>query len=148
MTQRVRSFFVLATLGALPLAAQSWDVVRGLQPGAHVKIEETAGTAHKGTVSAVTVDAISVQTGKTAVSVERTHVRRVQVESTGRRARNVAIGAAAGLAVGLAIDGTVGHYLRNESGDKGRPLYYVVPIGLFGGIGAALAPYKTIYRVK
>jgi len=32
--------------------------------------------------------------------------------------------------------------------DSGRPLMYVIPIGLFGGIGAAMSPYRTIYQVK
>ena len=25
---------------------------------------------------------------------------------------------------------------------------YVIPIGLFGGIGAAMSPYRTIYHVE
>jgi hypothetical protein len=148
MIRFVRVLLIAAFVSALPLAAQSWDIVRALRPGDRVRVLEMSHQEHKGRVAAVTADAISIESGKTQISVDRTNVRRVEVHSSNRRVRNLAIGAAAGLAVGLVVDGTLGHYLRNESGDNARPLFYVVPIGLFGGIGAALAPYKTIYRVR
>lgn len=128
--------------------AQSWDVVRRLQPGDRVRVEESGGSEHKGAVTTVTADSIAIAAGKNQISLDRSRVRRVEVKQSNRRVRNLAIGAGIGLAVGVAADQTLGRYLRNEVGDSGRPLFYVVPIGLFGGIGAALAPYKTIYRVK
>jgi hypothetical protein len=150
MPTAVRSlaFLLAAFVCALPIQAQSWDVVRGLQSGDRVKVRETGGKEHKGTVSAVTPEAISVATGKTQVSLDRTRVKRVQIHSAARRARNIAIGAGIGVALGVTVDQTLGAYLRNEVGDSGRPLMYVVPIGLFAGIGAAMSPYRTIYQVK
>jgi hypothetical protein len=148
MLRSVRVLLFAAFVWLPPLGAQSWDVVRALRPGDRVKVEETSGAEHKGTVAGVTADAISVESRKSQISIDRTRVRRVLVHSSNRRLRNLAIGAAAGLAVGIVADQTLGHYLRNETGDSARPLFYVLPIGVFGGIGAALAPYKTIYRVR
>ena len=150
MTRRVRLLSILLAVSVcvLPIRAQSWDTVRGLKAGDRVRVQEGGGPEHKGTVSAVTAEAISLTTGKTEVSVDRVRVKRVQVHSGTKRARNIAIGAAIGVGVGIAIDQTIGTYLRNESGDEGRPVMYLAPIGLFGGIGAALSPYRTIYRVK
>ena len=150
MPSPVRSLPILLTLlvCTIPVRAQSWDVVRGLRSGDRVKVQESSGTEHKGRVTAVTPDGISLATGGSQVSVERARVRRVQLHSGSRRARNVAIGAAVGVAVGVVVDQTIGKYLRNESGDEGRPIMYLAPIGLFAGIGAALSPYRTIYRIK
>jgi hypothetical protein len=148
MIRLVRVLLIAAFVSALPLTAQSWDVVRALRPGDREKVTETSRAEHKGTVSAVTADAISIQSGKAQVSIDRVNVRRVEVRSSNRRLRNLAIGAAVGVAVGVVTDQTLGKYIRNEFANEYRPLYYVVPIGLFGGIGAALAPYKTIYRVR
>jgi preprotein translocase subunit SecD len=64
--------------------------------------------------------------------------------------RNILIGAGIGLAVGVAVDQTVGTYFRNEQGNNGgaRAVTYIAPIALFAGIGAALSPYRTIYRAR
>jgi hypothetical protein len=150
MTKPARSLPILlaAMLCALPLQAQSWDVVQGLRAGDRIKVAETGGKEHKGAVSSVTPDAISLTTGKAQVIVDRPRVKRIQLHSASRRARNVAIGAGIGVAVGVTIDQTLGAYLRNETGDEGRPIMYLAPIGLFGGIGALMSPYRTIYRVK
>jgi ribosomal protein L24 len=148
MIRLVRVLLIAAFVSALPLAGQSWDVVRALRPGDPVKVVETSHKEHKGRVTAITADAISMESGKAQISIDRANVRRVEVRSSNRRLRNLAIGAAVGVAVGVVTDQTLGKYIRNEIANGDRPLYYVVPIGLFGGIGAALAPYKTIYRVR
>src|SRR5438045_939983 len=88
MTSSVRSFAFLfgVIVCALPIQAQSWDVVRGLQPGERVKVREIGGKERKGTVVAVTPEAISLTTGKTPVSLDRSRVKRVQIHSATRRA--------------------------------------------------------------
>src|SRR4051794_14647373 len=148
MTDSVRSLSILLTLMvcAVPIEAQSWDVVRGLQAGDQVRVRETAGPEHSGKVTAVTPEAISLTTGKSQLTVERTRVKRVEIHTASRRVRNLAIGAGVGVAIGLTVDQTLGAYLRNETGDDKRALMYLAPIGLFGGIGAAMSPYRTIYR--
>jgi hypothetical protein len=150
MTLRVRNLALslAVILSAFPMTAQSWDAVSGLQKGDRIKVLERDGTEHKGVVTAVTPDALSLTAGTTQVSVDRPRVKRVQLHSASRRIRNIAIGAGIGVAVGVLVDQTVGAYLRNESSSTGRPWSYIVPIGLFGGMGAALSPYRTIYKVK
>lgn len=138
---------LLAVLAiAVPLLAQSWEPVRALGAGARVKVSETSGVEHRGNVTAVTPDAITIATGSAALSIERTKVSRVRVHGKSRRARNIAIGAGIGVGVAVALDLTFGRYFRNEGADNHRALTYIVPIGVFTAIGAALSPYKTIYR--
>ena len=132
----------------IPLAAQSWDDLRALKTGDRVKVQDTAGKERGGAFRALSDNAISIESGRSEVSIERAKVRRVQIKSSARRWRNLAIGAGIGLALGLAADYTLGTYLRNEAshGSAARALTYIAPIALFGGIGAAAAGYKTIYR--
>jgi len=143
----VRAVILAMVLGCLPVSAQSWESLSSLR-GQPVKVLDTSGEERKGVCESAGPDAITIQTGKGQVSIEKAKVRRVQVKSGTRRARNIAIGAAVGVAVGLTVDQTLGTYLRNETGDSGRPAMYLAPIGLFGGIGAALSPYRTVYRVR
>lgn len=111
-----------------------------------MKVREPNGPEHKGTIAAVSADLVSIVTAKGTVSIEKSRVDRVQVHSSSRRPRNIAIGAGIGLGVAIAIDQTLGTLLRNEGNNSGRALTYIAPIGLFGAIGAAISPYKTIYR--
>lgn len=135
---------------ALPLLAQSWDPVRTLPSGTPVKVRETGGTEHKGTITAVTPESLTIATKRTSVSVEKSRVTRVQVHRSSRRPRNIAIGAAIGLAVGLTIDQTFGRYLRNESNESSaaRAVTYIAPIGIFGALGATFSSYRTIYQTR
>ena len=94
MIRFVRVLLIAAFVSVLPLAAESWDVVRSLRPGDRVKLVETSNQEHKGRVAAVTAEAISIDSGKAQLSIDRANVRRVQVRSNNRRLRNLAIGAA------------------------------------------------------
>ena len=134
----------------MPLAAQSWDDLRGLKPGDTVKVQDTSGKEQKGALRAVSANAISIAAGKSEVSIERLRVRRIQVKSAARRWRNVAIGVGIGVAVGLIADQTLGAYIRNESSQSSgaRVLTYVAPIGLCAGIAAATSGYRTVYRAR
>ena len=143
---------ILVVLGlcawGLTLSAQSWDELRGLKAGDQIKVLDTGGREYKGAFRSVSNDAISLDTGKNEAAIERPRVRRVEVRSGSRRARNAVIGAAVGLAIGVLVDQTLGAYLRNETGESGRAVTYVAPIALFGGLGAAFPAYKTLYRLK
>ncbi len=138
-------FWMVVTCG--PLTAQAWDTLREVQ-GRHIKVVDTSGENRNGICDSVTADGITVQAGSSRITIERLKVRRVQVRSGARRVRNLVIGAAIGLAVGVTMDQTVGAYLRNETGDSGRGITYAAPIVVLGGIGAALPGYRTVYRMR
>ena len=146
---RITVVAVLLACG-LSLQAQTWDVLRGLGPGDRIKVVETTHQEHKGTFTASSERGISLETGKGVVEIERARVHRVEIRAGSRRVRNILIGVGIGLAVGVAVDQTAGTYLRNEIGENGgaRALTYAVPIALFAGIGAALSPYRMIYRAR
>jgi hypothetical protein len=146
----MRIRILLALIICLPLCAQSWDTLHVLRPGDKVKVLETSGQEHSGAMTAVSAEAISLQTGARAISIERARVRRVQVRSAARRARRIAIAAAAGLALGLVIDQTLGTFFRNETGETtgDRALTYLAPTALFGGLAAIAPGYRTVYRLR
>ena len=135
---------------ALPVHAQSWDVLRGLKPGDRVLVRDTAGKQVKGKFTAVSDDAIRLTSQRREISIEKVRVRHVKVPSSSRRLRNGLIGAGIGLAVGVTIDQTLGAIFRNESGQTSSALAatYIAPIAVFGGIAAALPAYKTIYKAR
>jgi hypothetical protein len=140
----------LLTLFALlaPLQAASWDELRGLRSGETVKVMDTAGKEYRGTFRSVSPESITIQTEQGEQAIGRRQVRRVRVRSSSRRIRNLLIGAAVGVAIGATIDQTLGVYFRNESNQTAaaRAVTYIAPIGIFGGIGAALPGYRTIYK--
>lgn len=142
-------FALLLLTGATSLRAQSWTRVQALSPGTQIRIVDSSGTQLKGTLTSVTNDAISIQTGSGETAVERTRVRRVEAREGSRRLRNTLIGAGIGVAVGLVIDNSLGVYFRNEAheGDGARALTYLVPAGVFAGIGATRATH-TIYKSR
>lgn len=141
-----RAVFLMTLLAGAGWCASSWESLQNLR-GQHVKVAEITGEEQKGVCDSITPEAITVNTGKGSVSIERAKVRRIQVSSGMRRLRNFAIGAAIGLAVGVVVDQTLGTYLRNETGDSGRAVTYAAPIGLFGGIGALQSGYRTVYHM-
>jgi hypothetical protein len=141
---------VAVVAAGLPVSAQSWETLRGLKPGDRVKVQETGGQEHSGALRAVSADAISVAGGNGEVAIEKARVRTVKVRASGRRVRNLLIGAAIGVAVGITVDNTLGTYFRNESGqtDGARAVTYIAPIAILGGIGAALPAYRTVYKAR
>src|ERR687898_750921 len=111
----------LLCLIAACLPAQSWDSLRALQTGTVVRVSDESGRSKTGRWKSTTADTLVLATGKGEVSFRQAQVKRVQVQRSGRRARNAAIGAGVGVALGIAIDQTFGKYYRNEtSGDGGR----------------------------
>jgi len=146
MPMRVVVF--LSLICCVPLGAQSWESLAGLKPGDRIRVVDTAGNERMGAFVAVSADSIALRTGKGEEAVSQARVRLVQIRTGLRRVRNVAIGAAIGLGIAIAVDCTYGQYMRNEGGDGRRGVTYPIPIALFGGIGAATPGYRTLYRAK
>jgi hypothetical protein len=147
---RIVVFASMLLIGFVRLEAQSWDSVSRLQAGTQVWVQDSKGQDHRGRISSVSADAISIETGHGQEAIERVQVRRVEVRAPSHRLRNGLIGAGIGLAVGLLTDNTLGAYLRNESGESSgtRAVTYIAPIGVFGAIGAAFPAQRTIYKSK
>ena len=143
----MKTLLVLLACG-FSLQAQPWDALRGLKPGDKIKVTDSSHGEYQGAFRALSEQAVSLETRKGVVEVERTRVRRVWVRAGSHRVRNILIGAGIGLAVGVAVDQSAGRYFRNESGENSgaRALTYIAPVALFAGIGAALPAYRTIYR--
>ena len=141
---------LLLLCAGLSLEAQSWDTLRALKPGDHIKVIDSAAATHTGVFSAFSVDAISLTTGAGELAIERARVHRIQVRSGSRRSRNALIGAAIGVALGATVDLTLGAYFRNEVGETSgaRAITYVAPITVFGSLGAAFPAYRTVYRAR
>ena len=142
--------WILVGLAALSAFAQSWETLRGLKSGDLVKVQDTSGREHSGAFRTVSADTISLVSGQGEVAIDKTKVRMVKVRASGRRLRNLLIGAAIGVAVGATADNTLGTYFRNESGETSaaRAVTYIAPIAIFGGIGAALPAYRTVYQAR
>ena len=143
----IRYFLALIACAA-SLCAQSWDTLLLLKPGDAVRVVDTGGQELKGSFAAATADSLTIQSHGSVRPIEKAKIRLVKVLSSGRRLRNLLIGVGIGVAVGVTADQTLGTMLRNETGDSMRPVMYVAPIALFGGIGAAIPAYRTIYRAR
>jgi hypothetical protein len=143
----IRCFLTIIAC-VVPLCAQSWDTLQVLKPGDAVRVVDIGGQEVKGSFSAATPDSLTIQSHGSAQSIEKAKIRLVKVRSSGRRLRNLLIGAGIGVAIGVTADQTIGALLRNENGESNRPLMYIAPVALFGGIGAAIPAYRTIYRAR
>ena len=148
MWRKLTNVWLLAC--AIPLSGQSWETLRGLKPGDRVVVLDSGRKEHKGAFTSVSDQALSFESGKSQVSIERANVRRVQVPSGSRRLRRALIGIGIGVAIGAVADQTLGAYVRNEYGEGSgaRALTYIAPIALVGGIAAAVPAYKTVYRAR
>jgi hypothetical protein len=143
----IRSVLIFLACAA-PLWAQSWDTLRGLKPGESIRVVDDGGHELRGAFAAATADSLTLRSGGGEHAIEKSKIRVVKVRSSSRRLRNLLIGVGVGVATGAVVDQTLGAALRNETGDSKRPLTYVAPIALFGGIAGALPAYRTVYRAR
>lgn len=143
----------VAILLALVLTAQakdltSWDPVTSLTEGDKIEVTKKVGGAIQGQLINATPEAISVQTQKSEVTLQRLEVATVgtklHASNTGKIV-GTAIGAVGGFAVGAAL----GTRLANEGqGDKAAVTAAGTVIGaaIGLGIGWGIQGYKTIYK--
>ena len=146
-TVRSWAWIALASVG-LVLAApvsKTWESLGQLKPGAPIEVV-TSDRAEKGEFLSSSTESLTIRTRRGEQRFLRSEVVRV-VSRRSRRTRNVLIGVGVGAAIGLVTDQTLGAYLRNESNPvSARPLIWIVPIALCGGVGAAFPSYPVIYK--
>jgi hypothetical protein len=138
---------VIAALTVSLVHAQSFEALRGIQPGRTVRITDTAGKRQTGVWKADANDAASFTTKEGEIALPHARIRRVELKTPGRRARNAAIGAGIGVAVAVTVDSTLGTLLRNESStDGGRAITYLASIGIGTALGALTGGWHTVWR--
>jgi hypothetical protein len=149
MQRPLTQVFLGLIASLFPLSAQQWERLPDLAQGTQIKVEASGTAEYKGRFQSATSDAISLETDRGFVSVERTRVRRVGVRSRALRIRRVVIAAAIGLALGATVDRTIGQYFRNETGETAgaRTATYIAPSAVLGAIAGAFPAYRTIYKV-
>ena len=102
-TPRSLPFLLALVLCAVPARAQSWESVRGLQPGDRVKVQETGGKEHKGVVADRDPGSDFARRQANA-GLARPRPREAGSDSQRIAARrNIAIGAAIGVAPGSTV---------------------------------------------
>lgn len=139
------------TLGLLICAANqygrsrdvsSWESVAALTAGSRIRVE-SAHEKRNGTMVSVSGDALTCHDGESGnVTVPRSEVRRVYLQSSSRRLRNTVIGTAIGVAAGAVLYGTLGRLFRNEGQESGY--LFAVPIAAGAGIGAAMPGRRMV----
>jgi len=127
-------------------ATKSWDNLNQLTPGAPIEVF-TADRAETGEFVSSSTESLTIHSNRGEQKFLRPEVLRVLSRAHSRRMRNTLIGVGVGAAVALAVDQSLGRFLRNESNpSSARPLIWTLPIALCGGIGAAFPSYPVIYR--
>src|SRR5215831_5550108 len=130
---------------ALPLS-ETWESLGKVNSGAPIEVV-TSDRVERGEFVSSSTESLTIQTRRGEQRFLRQEVVRVVSRRQSRRLRNVLIGVGVGAAIGLVTDQTLGTYLRNESNPgSARPLIWILPIALCGGIGAAFPSYPVIYR--
>lgn len=139
---------LILSVGLAPAApaSSSWENLNQLKPGDPVEIV-TSDRVAKGEFVSSSTESLSIHTNGGEQKFMRAEIVRVVSRSHARRGRNVLIGVAAGVGIGLIADLSLGTYLRNESNPDGaRALIWTVPIAAGAGIGAAFPSYPVIYQ--
>jgi hypothetical protein len=129
-------------------AFADWNTISTVGEGHKIRVE-TAGKKYKGTFSAWSETALTLDTKEGQVSVPRSDVTRVYSQGKSHRLLNTMIGTGVGVAVGVTLYATIGALLRNEGGSETAPLL-VLPMAAGAGIGAVLPTgrMEKIYDVK
>jgi hypothetical protein len=144
----------LKTVGLLIIAAQAgmsqdssqWSSVQALRKGDRVGVIQTDQKRVEGRFDSATEARITVQADQ-LVTVEKADVVRVYQPPKRGRWFGAVVGGGIGVAAGAVVDGTVGHYLRNESPGPDRGVITAVSGAAGAGIGVAVTGhYRTVYR--
>ena len=127
-------------------ASKTWESLGQLKAGVPIEVV-TRDHAEEGEFVSSSTESLTIHTRHGEQRFSRPEVVRVVSRTESRRMRNALIGVGVGAAIGLITDQTLGAYLRNESNPaSARPLIWILPIAVCGGIGAAFPSHPVIYR--
>lgn len=125
----------------------SWDNLKQLRAADRVEVIDQSLKSFRGNFVSVSDEAISLRSKHESFTIERANVLRVSMYDSGRRARNMLLGAAIGAGAALAV--TVP--LRVQQVGEGSTGVGIMAGVAAGAAGAGLAVgsatgYRTIYR--
>ena len=129
-------------------AEGSWQNLNQLRAGQKIEVVDTNLKKLKGTFLSFSEEAISLRVGKDEVGVQRPNVFRVSSREHSKCLRNTLIGLAVGGAAGLAIGAAVDSSFSEEDENIAKAIFTPIGLGAGAGLGAAFPGYQTIYRAK
>jgi len=140
---------VLTLLLAAPAFSRdgaNWKNLGNLKPGQRIGVIQSDGKRTEGTFAAVTDSTLSVRTDQ-VIALPKDSVTRVYRRPRVSRGLRALIGAGIGLAGGVALNSTIGQYLRNEAHDTSPAVWIGVGAATGAGIGAISGGGEhTVYR--
>ena len=126
--------------------ANQWSNVQSLRKGEQVGVIQANRRRVEGRFESATDSRITVRADQ-EISLEKSDVVRVYRPARRGRWFGAVIGGAIGVAAGAVVDGTVGHYFRNEGGSPDRGVITAIGGAAGAGIGAvATGGYRTVYQ--
>jgi hypothetical protein len=155
MTNSLKQFGLLATMaGALAVSATAqpapataqWANLTHLEGGTEIRVVLADGRSLRGLLGSVSPDSLAINTAASQESLARQNIKQVSLKRAGHRGRKIgmAIGAAAGLGTGAAIDRGDGRWFPNLGKAIFTPLGALV--GAVVGVAIPTGGWKVVYR--
>ena len=137
---------VYAKEGKSPQA--NWDNLKGLAPGADIRIVLNDKKSYKAKFLSVSDEAIVVRLATGDQAFERQSVFRVSTKGASHRARNALIGAGVGAGVGAAGFGVCDYREVIPCGGEGAAIgtVLIAPIGAVAGALVPTGRWHDVYR--
>jgi hypothetical protein len=126
----------------------NWDNLKQLHAGQKIEAVNTSMKSLRGPFVSVSAEAITLEVGKSQVSIERAKVVRISVRDTSHRTRNMLLGS--GIAGGIALAIALVPLRASSNEGNSCPACAAAIAAGFGG-GAALGAIpgsRTVYRIK
>ena len=159
MNRTPSHIFLPALLGAILAASAAaqpakpianWANLNQLVTGAEIRVTLADGKSLRGFMQRVTPESLAINATTSQETLSRQDIRRVALKRPGHRGRNtlvgLAIGAGAGLAVGVGVDSQrrPGDWLPNFGKEVLLPVGAI--IGTVVGVALPTGGWRTVYR--
>jgi hypothetical protein len=123
-----------------------WSGVHALTKGDRVGVIQMDQKRVEGRFEGATDASITIQAGQ-PLTLEKSDVARVYRPAKHSRVFGLVLGGAIGVAAGGIVDGTVGHFFRNEGGSPSAGVITALGGAAGAGLGAAASGgYRTVYQ--
>jgi len=138
-----------ATTAVAQKSAGDWNPVKALTTGTEVRVTTGSRTV-SGKIDRITDDTLVMTSGKGSEMFTEQEVTRVSVGKKGHRGRNaligLAVGAGAGVAIGIAARPKPGQLLANESGAITAVITAIgAVVGTLVGVAIPTGGWREVY---